>query len=252
MAFKLLWFLICLLTTAATVRCAIWQDSSLALKTTPDLPDTLCPTWFTPAFINNSVWCECNTDRVQQGLVLRCPSKNKICVQNCTHQEHYSTNTLNVSIFTGFCMTHNFETWQTLLGACKYNVHQANTSDFFITLPSNISELNDFMCGGIKREGDLCYSCVNNTGPSLTSGRVGCYEVSQSGLAWVFLLLFQMILPTTIFSIILFCKVRATAGPLNAFVFFCQMSTLGMYIRGSTTGGASIVLFETVNTFYTF
>ena len=74
---------------------------------------------------------------------------------------------------------------QTLLGAYKYNVHQANTSDFFITLLSNISELNDFMCGSIKREGDLCYSCVNNTGPSLTSGRVGCYEVSQSGLEWV-------------------------------------------------------------------
>ena len=155
-----------LLTAASIASCdysLAQHDSSLAVKI---IPDTLCPTWFTPALINNSVWCECNTDRVQQGLVLRCPSKNKICVQNCKDQEHYSTDTLNVSILTGFCMTHNFETRQILLALCPYNAHQANSSDFFITLPSNISELNNFLCGPVQRKGDLCYRCrYDDMGP---------------------------------------------------------------------------------------
>ena len=145
MAFRFCAVLLMAVTFASCNYTSNVRDSSLAVKTTPDLPDTLCPTWFTPALINDSVWCECNTDRVQQGLVLRCPSKNKICVQNCKPQEYYNTDTLNVSIFSGFCMTHNFETRQTLLASCPYNTHWANSFDFFVTLPSNILELNNFM-----------------------------------------------------------------------------------------------------------
>ena len=224
MAFKFFWMSICLMAASAIVSCSTLQNTSLALKITPDLADTLCPTWFTPALKNDSVWCECNIDRVQQGLVLRCPSESKsICVQNCTHHEHYSTDALNVSILTGFCMTHNFEMQQTLLALCPYNTHKANTSDYFITLPSNISELNDFMCGGVKREGDLCDRCINNRGPSIRNSGVKCLELSQSGLKWFFFLLFEAIPPTIFFLVILFCKVRATAGPLNVFIFFCRV-----------------------------
>ena len=269
MTFNLFCFLFCLLTVAIA-SCSYpstLQDYSLALKTTPDLPDTLCPTWFTLAHINDSVWCEC-TDRIQQGLVLRCPSKNKICVQNCKDQEDYSTDTLNVSILTGFCMTHNFETRQTLLAFCPYNDHLANTSDFFITLPSNISELNHFMCDHIRREGDLCYRCMNNSGPSLQNGGVKCLIVSQSGLRWVFYFFLELILPTIFFFVILFCKVRATTGRLNYFILFCQMlsctvvqrtslarSALGLYCKNqwsSTSEGVKILLFEGIGNFYTF
>ena len=170
MAFKLLWFSICLLTAGTIASCNYTSTprSRLAVKTTPDLTDTLCPTWFTRTHINDSVWCECNTDSVQRGM-LRCPSKNKICVQNCNHQEDYNTDTLNVSIMTSLCMTHNSKTRQTLLALYPYNRHQANSSDFFITLPSNLSELNNFMCSSSKREGDLCDHCINNTGPALVN-----------------------------------------------------------------------------------
>ena len=230
-------YLLMVITIASCNYTLTLRDSSLALKTTPDLPDTLCPTWFTRAHINDSVWCECNTDSVQRGL-LRCPSKNKICVQNCKHQEHYSTDTLNVSILTSFCMTHNFETRQTLLAFCSYNTHVTNSSDFFITLPSNISELNDFMCGHIRREGDLCNHCINNTGPSLASSRLGCYDVSRSGKEWLFFLVLQVMPPVTFFFIILFCKVRATAGPLNGFVFFCQITSCFIAQRTSPVESA--------------
>ena len=264
MASKLLWFSFFLLAVTTVASCnyaSTLQDSSHAVKTAPDLADTLCPTWFTPALVNDSVWCECKTKTVQRGLVLRCPSKNKICVQNCIHQERHSTDALNVSILTGACMTHNFETRQTLLASCPYNTHRADTSDFFITLPSNISDLNGFMCGHLSREGDLCHSCTNDTGPSLLRNRVGCYDISQPGLKWCLFLTLQVVPPVTFFLIILFCKVRATAGPLNAFILFCQImswfieqeasSAKSLYPskhRNSTAEGA--LLFEAVGTFY--
>ena len=114
---------------------------------------------------------------VLKGLVLRCPSKNKICVQNCEQQEHYSSGALNVSMLTGFCMTHNFETRQTLLASCSYNKHQTNTSDFFVTQPSNLSDLNDFMCDGVRREGDLCYRCQDGMGPSIRDSGIECHYI---------------------------------------------------------------------------
>ena len=199
--------------------------------------------------------------------MLRCPSKNKICVQNCKHQECYSTNALNVSILTGYCMTHNFKTGQTLLAFCPYNRHLANTSDFFVTLPSNTSELNHFMCVPLRREGDLCDRCRNNSGPSMRNGGVKCLR-HQSGSKWVFFIFLEAFLPAAFFLIILFCKVRATTGPLNAFILFCQMlSCITVYITSSvqsalwlygshqwnsTLDEARSVLLEAIGMFYTF
>ena len=273
MAIKLLSFLLLSVTTIASSNYTSnpRNSSLIALTGTPppDLADTLCPTWFTPALINDSVWCECNTDRVQQGLVLKCPSQDKICVKNCTHQEHYSTDALNVSILTGFCMTHSFKTQQTLLALCPYNTHQANSSNFFITLPSEVPELNFFMCRRVRREGDLCSRCVNSTGPSIhNSGKV-CLHLSNLALKWPAFVLIEVILPTVFFFSVLFCKVRATSGPLNALIFFCQMlsclveqersyleASLGYYSSDqrniSTSEEVRIVIMELIGTFYGF
>ena len=77
-----------------------------------------------------------------------------------------------------------------------------------------------------------------------------------------------MIPPVTFFFIILFCKVRATAGPLNGFVFFCQItscfiaqrtspveSAIGLHASNqwnSTSEGVVITLFKAIGTFYAF
>ena len=44
----------------------------------------------------------------------------------------------------------------------------------FIELPSNITELNDYMCGPANRKGSLCSECIDGFGPSATSSEVMC------------------------------------------------------------------------------
>ena len=87
-------------------------------------------------------------------------------------------------------------------------------------------------------------------------------------MKWVLFLLVQVIPPTTLFFAILFCKVQATAGPLNVFIFFCQVlsciatlqissadSALGIYPSHQwkhTSEAPRIVLVEAIVMFYTF
>ena len=180
-----------------------------------------CPTWYTRTFKNDDIWCVCNDTIVQGGSVIRCPKKDRICL-TCEEQQKLGRNDLNVSILTAFCMTHNFSTQQTLLAACPYNHHSFSSSDFFVTLPSNLSDLNEFMCDFFKRQGDLCKNCADNKEPNMFSAGV-CLNTHNSTVFWFYFIALELVPPTVVFSLILFCKVRATSGPLNAFIFFCQM-----------------------------
>ena len=70
----------------------------------------------------------------------------------------------------GFCMTYNNETGATEFGPCPYIAHYstAHSRGFFsIQLPSNVSLLNEFMCGPLNREGPLCGKCKDGYGIAL-------------------------------------------------------------------------------------
>ena len=59
-------------------------------------------------------------------------------------------------------MTYDNATGATEYGPCPY-IANYNTNSvnyvFFIQLPSNVSLLNEFMCGPLNREGQLCGKC---------------------------------------------------------------------------------------------
>ena len=236
-------------------------------KETSNVTSVVCPTWFTPEVENDNIWCVCNQNTVHGGTVIRCPKKSRICL-TCEGQEVLNRDDLNISILSAFCMTHNFITQQTLLATCPYNNHLFNSSDFFVTLPSNLSDLNGFMCDNLARQGDLCNSCDNNTGPNILGRSGKCLRVDHSILNWFFFLSLEFVPPTVIFFLILCCKFRATTGPLNAFIFFCQMfytllslqSNAASYSFGfdawqnwkSAAEGIRNVAILAVGTFYTF
>ena len=44
----------------------------------------------------------------------------------------------------------------------------------FIELPSNITELNGYMCGSANRKGSLCSVCIDSFGPLATSSEIMC------------------------------------------------------------------------------
>ena len=124
----------------------------------------------------------------------------------------------------------------------------------------------------MNRHGDLCSSCDNNTGPVFGSSRFGqCLPTYHSAVTrWLKFLSIQIIPSTAIFFLILFCKVRASTGPLNAFIFFSHIfSAIITYnslaistsfgIHGQWNGEwkfdaetLKLVSIEIVSSFYTF
>ena len=190
-----------------------------------------CPTWFTPQQVNGDYLCTCSTEHTRG--IIRCPDVSRIRLQNI-HQ--LGRDDLNVTMESGYCMTYNFSTQQTLLALCPYYKVQQD-SEPFVKMPSNLSELNGFTCDFSNREGDLCHRCASSNsstrGPSIFA-RGKCSKIGKSALHWLYFLMVELLQPTIFFFLVLLCKLRATTGPLNAFIFFCQMWTIVISLHQGT------------------
>ena len=159
-----------------------------------------CPSWFTPRVSNGSVLCECHT-------------------RSFIHCDPHSEST---QLQIEYCMTYNESENKITAGKCPYNVHMQNRSGDFVNLPRNVSELNEFMCGGLNRTGLLCSECQPGLGPVVFSYSPQCMKCLDSGYGWL-LYIFLATFPTTVlFLLILLFRVPITSGPLNAIIFVCQ------------------------------
>ena len=138
-----------------------------------------CPTWFREA---EDGTCECGSDL---GGAVRC---NK-----CTE---------TVSIATGFCMTYDTESNQTLAGVCRAryprrleNINHTHSMGYF-TLPQNTTKLNE-LCEAYHTTGQLCGECMDGYGWAINSFHTQCTKC-ESELATLYILLL-MFLPLNIF-----------------------------------------------------
>ena len=95
----------------------------------------------------------------------------------------------------------------------------------FIELPSNISELNDYMCGSANRKGFLCSECIDGFGPSATSPKFKCSNCSNTFARYsVVIYLLSELVPVVIFYfIVLFFPINLTSVPMVSFVLYCQI-----------------------------
>lgn len=162
-----------------------------------------CPTWFVPESNGGAVNCLCKESLKEFVLC----------------DEHFAALSLRA------CMTYNESDGATLIGGCQYNNHRANYKQTYVILPPNISELNEFMCGGLNRTGLQCSQCESDLGPAVLSYTHECLTCLVSTFGWL-LYVFLVTFPSSImFSIIVLCSVRITSAPMNGFVFVCQVFT---------------------------
>ena len=188
---------------------------------------TFCPTWYMLVNDSSHLFCVCNDKVIQGKTIIRCPKKDRICLL-CEEREESGRNDLNISVSIGFCLTYNFSTQQYMLADVPYRQH-FNYSNFFLeTVPSSVLELNGFMCSQLNRFGDLCDSCANTYGPNMFETSGYCTKVRGS---WLRFLSIELAPPTLLFFLILCCKIRATTGPLNAFIIFCQLSYIVSIVK---------------------
>ena len=164
-----------------------------------------CPTWYVETKHNGVTRCVCGA--TLDGIV-RC---------NDTTQESV--------ILAGYCMSYNETINDTVIGRCPFNYHYPDAQTFYVTLPNDTSELNNFMCSGLNRTGLLCGHCQQGLGPNILSYNMQCVKCFDKRYGWL-LYISATLIPTTILCfLVMIFQFHVTSAKLNAFVFLCQFMT---------------------------
>ena len=154
----------------------------------------------------------------------------------------------------GYCITYNNTTGATLYGTCPYIAHYNATTlvgyFFYIQLPSNVSLLNEFMCGPLNREGTLCGKCKDGYGTALYSYTLECSKCWGHGYGWTLYYFLELFPITMMYFLVVIFHIRATSSPLSALVFMSQIVVytvrlnvpFHMYIENEVTGFSYVAL----------
>ena len=173
-----------------------------------DIQCDQCPPWF---FYNKKTkTCECYSS----------PSTDHIV--KCTKKE--------ALLKLGYCMTYEEEDGF-YIGICdSIKVNSLNTTtENYVILPSNVSDLNDYMCGPMNRKGRICSQCVDGYGLAVFSIAHTC--TNCTGIWYgVPLYLFIEFVPITIFYfIVMLFHINVTSAPMVAFVLYSQVAVTTFY-----------------------
>ena len=136
----------------------------------------------------------------------------------------------NLQINFGECTNYNDTTKVRYQGYCPYifklDSHIFVDGKMIAINVNSCSQLNEVMCGQLKREGLLCSKCKKGYGPDLYSRRSNRVRCSKKTL-WMWILYLAVLLtPLTIFFfIVIIFNVCATSPPFTAFILYCQIFT---------------------------
>ena len=164
-----------------------------------------CPVWFFYDSTTNQ--CECYSIHPR--------------VVKCIKQK--------VFLKYGFYMTYSSERGFIISSTIYYDasglIHKPTTEPDFIELPSNISEINDYMCGPANRKGILCSECIDGFGPSATSPKFKCSNCTSviAKYSAVIYLLSELVPVTVFYFIVLFFQLNLTSAPMVSFIFYSQV-----------------------------
>ena len=136
----------------------------------------------------------------------------------------------------GYCMTYDNETSEVRAGRCLQSFFRSDSQKFFYPLSTEISDLNDQVCGPSNSEGFLCGECRDGftVSPLSTIHCINCTGASHSQIKYV---AFTYLPITVIFVIILTFSISVTSGPINSFVFFAQLGASNFYQFAHMAGG---------------
>lgn len=213
-----------------------WSKRSITEGDIGQLQPSLCPPWFVPEQrLNGSYICNC-AESLREAV--RC---------NEVKQKSY--------LVVGYCMTFDNSTGSVYIGTCPYNFFIVDVKGLWITLPQNVSELNEYLCGALNREGTLCGHCKEGYGLSVYSKDLRCSSCRQPN-GWAWYLFTEFLLQTIFFLIIIIFRVSVATAKLSAFVLYSQIlgctlvSLLFPQILASYNSMAIVNLARVVLSFY--
>ena len=200
------WSVLVIYTT--TIQCAE-PIKATANTTTHEvsflIQDKRCPVLF--HYDNETKQCECLSSSFNTSeTVITCINDRALLSYN-------------------FCLTYNEETSTLSVTFCTYfELHGHNIAEpGFISLPDNISELNDYMCGPMNRKGIVCSECIDGYGPSVTSPKFRCSDCTNAWYGIPLYLVLELVPVTIFYLIMLIFQVNVTSAPMTSFIFYSNI-----------------------------
>ena len=132
--------------------------------------------------------------------------------------------TMQTALLPLYCMTSSnvSSTGNEALGSCLLSLPDSFGAREY-TLPCNISDLNDFMCASINREGQLCGRCRKGFAPPVYSYSLRCVNCTDYSLNWLKYLAVAFG-PLTVFSVIISVfHISPTSPYLHGLIFMAHI-----------------------------
>ena len=134
----------------------------------------------------------------------------------------------------GFCATHDQDSDTASVALCPYfrpDVFHVTKykGAHYLTLPENVSEINDYMCKPLNRKGRVCSKCMEGYGPAVMSVGFDIQCANCTGTWYgVPLFIFLELFPITIFYfIILIFRINITSGSITCYIMYSQLLIIG-------------------------
>ena len=197
------------LTVSIVIHCTEPKATEDATATTTTMmtfiQDNQCPLLF--YYNNDSKQCECLSSSFSIfETMVKCVNEKGLLRYN-------------------YCMTYKEETNTVSASVCAYfklNGHNISEPGF-ISLPKNVSELNDYVCGLMNRKGKVCSECIDGYGPSVTSSKFICSDCSNAWYGVPLYLLLELVPVTIFYLIMLIFQINVTSAPMISFIFYSNI-----------------------------
>ena len=130
-----------------------------------------------------------------------------------------------------YCMTYDEEESTLSVTFCSrfVAVEGHNMSEpGFIKLPNNISELNNYMCGPLNREGVVCSECRDGYGIAVTSPKFSCSYCNNVWYGVPLYLLLEIVPVMVFYIIVLVFHIDLTSSPMTTFIVYCNLISISL------------------------
>ena len=135
---------------------------------------------------------------------------------------------VSLQINPTYCVTYDNDTQQLISGFCPYGYYQIEYSK---NMTSSVTkdQVNEVMCGPLKRKGRLCRGCISGYGIAVFSKTTDECVRCDNKYAWP-LYLALVLLPITLFYfLVIIFNFSATQPPVTAYTFYCQLFVQVIY-----------------------
>ena len=129
---------------------------------------------------------------------------------------------VSLQINPTYCVTYDNNTQQLIAGYCPYSYYQIEYSKNMTSLVTK-DQVNEVMCGPLKRKGRFCSRCISGYGIAVFSKTTDECVRCDNKYAWP-LYLALVLLPITLFYfLVIIFNFSATQPPVTAYTFHCQL-----------------------------